>query len=384
MFIPFYFPKQGSLRVVIVGGGYAGLAALAGLREFRPDAEILVIDPRSHHLKITHLHETFRRPLSDFKVAFSTLEKRFGIRHIQTSLVYNDELLRQWQDNRYLTVNDEDIEFDYLLIATGAGSRTIEKSSRTLDIEDFTERSGAELFSERLSGSDDREKNISVVGGGATGIQFLFEIALHLRTLPFQTHLRLISSDQSVLKQFDPKLARYVEARMEELGIEHIPSHSYREQTEDSIRLEQVETGNELVLASDLTVLFVGKNPIPSLYANYFGQVVVQGKPLDRIFTAGDGSYYRALGSNALSAQSAVRKGKLAARNILRHCSAFTMLEPYLHRDMGYVINLGPTDSVGWLATERNVVGGLPATIIKEVVEAQYDLLLAGIDTYII
>jgi NADH dehydrogenase len=48
------------------------------------------------------------------------------------------------------------------------------------------------------------------------------------------------------------------------------------------------------------------------------------------------------------------------------------------------VISLGPDDAVGWLALERNVVGGYPALVVKELVEAQYDLLLAGIDTYII
>ena len=384
MFIPFYFPRPGQLRVVIVGGGYSGLAALAGIREFRPDAEIVLIDPRSHHLKITHLHETFRRPLADFQVAFSALERRFGLRHIQASLQFDDELLTQWQANRYLTVNDEDIEFDYLLIATGAGSRTLEKNGQTLDLADFTRRSGAELLREHLGETGGQTRHVSVVGAGATGIQFLFEMALYLRTLPFTTHLRLINSDKAVLKQFNPDLGRYVEARMSDLGIEHVDSHLYQKQAGGFVHIEQAETGDVRELPSDLTVLFLGKSPIPALYANQFGQVTVNGQSLDRVFTAGDGSHYRAPGSNALTAQSAVRKGKLVARNILRHCSAFPMLEPYLHRDLGYVINLGPTDAVGWLAMERNIVGGLPAAVIKELVEAQYDLLLAGIDTYLI
>jgi len=55
-----------------------------------------------------------------------------------------------------------------------------------------------------------------------------------------------------------------------------------------------------------------------------------------------------------------------------------------LHHDIGYVVNLGPTDAVGWLVAEGNIVTGLPALTIKEIVEAQYDLLLMGIDTYVI
>jgi NADH dehydrogenase len=240
------------------------------------------------------------------------------------------------------------------------------------------------LLREHLGETGGQTRHVSVVGAGATGIQFLFEMALYLRTLPFTTHLRLINSDKAVLKQFNPDLARYVEARMSDLGIEHVDSHLYRKQADNLICIEQAETGDVRELPSDLTVLFLGKSPIPALYANQFGQVTVNGQSLDRVFASGDGSHYRAPGSNALTAQSAVRKGKLVARNILRHCSAFPMLEPYLHRDLGYVINLGPTDAVGWLAMERNIVGGLPAAVIKELVEAQYDLLLAGIDTYLI
>jgi NADH dehydrogenase len=89
-------------------------------------------------------------------------------------------------------------------------------------------------------------------------------------------------------------------------------------------------------------------------------------------------------GSNAQSAQTALRKGKLAARNILRHAGPVKILEPYLHQDLGYVIGLGPSDAIGWLGLKGNVVGGLPAVVVKELVEAQYDLLLAGVDTYVL
>jgi NADH dehydrogenase len=39
---------------------------------------------------------------------------------------------------------------------------------------------------------------------------------------------------------------------------------------------------------------------------------------------------------------------------------------------------------VGWVALEGNIVAGQPAVLLKEVVEAQYDLLLAGLDTYLL
>jgi NADH dehydrogenase len=385
MFIPFYFPGKDRLRIVIAGGGYAGLAALATLREHRPDAEIVLIDPRSHHLKITRLHESFRRPLADFMIPFQALEKRFGIRHLQAELPLDEEALKQWNADRGLAVGDEWLEFDYLLMATGADFRKLEKGERALDLDDFAATAGPELLDRHLGiAAGTGERWLTVVGGGATGIQFLFEIAHFIRERRMPCRLRLVDADDAPLKQFRPELGRYAQARMDDLGIEFMPKQFFRGQAEGRIVLEGRDDGERTELPSNLALLFVGKSPVFRLETNWFGQIVTGGAVLERTFAAGDGSHYRLPGSNAMSAQTALRKGKLAARNILRHSGAVKLLEPYLHRDLGYVISLGPSDAVGWIALERNVVGGLPATVVKEIVEAQYDLLLAGVDTYIL
>lgn len=384
MFLPFYFPAKEALKIVIVGGGYAGLSALITIREHRPDAEIVVVDPRSYHLKITHLHESFRRPLADFKVPFALLEQRFDFRHVMAELKFDDAALKQWQRDRVVQFGQNELEFDYLLVAAGAGFKNLEKSSHAIGLDDFIEKSGPELLQERLAAAGSSAPWITAVGGGATGIQYLFEIAHFVRERRIPCRLRLVDAGHEVLTQFDARLGRYALARMADLGIEHVPGHFFRAQEADRIVLEAAETGELSELDSHLVLLFVGKSAGVRLHANFFGQVVLGGETLDRIFTAGDCSYYRALGSNAMTVQSAVRKGKLVARNILRHSGLVKLLEPYLHRDLGYVISLGPQDCVGWVALERNVVGGFPATVVKELVEAQYDLLLAGIDTYVL
>jgi NADH dehydrogenase len=171
---------------------------------------------------------------------------------------------------------------------------------------------------------------------------------------------------------------------MTDLGIEFFPDTRYLGQQGEQILLGDNLTGREFTLPSSISLLFVGKKLETPFSANAFGQVVVEGMTLPNIFTAGDCSVYRAVGSNTMTAQSAVRKGMLAARNILRHSGVLRLLEPYFHRDLGYVVSLGPTDAIGWLALEGNVVGGMPAMLIKELVEAQYDLLLTGLDTYLV
>jgi len=384
MFLPFYFPSKEALRLVIIGGGYSGLSALVTIREYRPDAEIVLVDRRPYHLKITHLHESFRRPLADFKVPFAALEKRFNFRYVMADLTFDDAELKQWQSDRVIPVGQEEIGFDYLLIATGAGFKKLEKSKHVIDLDDFIEKPGPEVLQENLAATGSSDPWITAVGGGATGIQYLFEIANFVRERRMPWRLRLVDSEYRVLTQFNAKLGQYTEARIADLGIEHVPGRFFRAQEANHVVLEEVETGELSELASHLTLLFVGKSASIRLHANFFGQVVLDGETLERVFTAGDCSYYRSLGSNVMTAQSAVRKGKLAARNILRHSGIVKVLEPYVHRDLGYIISLGPQDSVGWIALERNVVGGFPATVVKEIVEAQYDLLLAGIDTYVL
>jgi len=383
-FLPFYISRHKQLKIVIIGGGYAGIAALVTFLRYMPDADITIIDPRSHHLKITHLHETFRYPLQDYLIPFSALERRFGCRHVYATLIPEEETLRQWQNDKFLVVNDEILEFDYMLITSGSAVAQIDKAENIFDLHDFMTTPGSSLLDCRLDVRKNGGQFISVIGGGATGIQFLFEIAHFLRRQKIEAGLRMIHGVDRVLNQFPAGFSTYAQARMSDLNIDFYPNTYYRGQTADSIFLEENETGRKFNLPSAMSLLFLGKKSETIFFANAFGQTMVEHKPLQNIFTAGDCSVYQSFGSDTLTAQSAVRKGKLAARNILRHSGSFKLLEPYLHRDLGYVISLGPADAVGWLALEGNVVGGMPAMMIKELVEAQYDLLLTGIDTYLI
>ena len=383
-FLPFYIPQRKKLNIVIVGGGYAGITALATFVRYMPDANITIIDPRSHHIKITHLHESFRYPLQDFMVPFSSLEERFSCRHICAELYATEDNIHQWRDDKFITINEEEIEFDYVLIASGAASGRTSQENNVHDINTFLTISGSELINRSLETIDQEKPYISVVGGGATGIQFLFEIAHFIKRKKIECNLRLIHSNDRVLQQFPEGFSEYTEARMSELGIDFQQNTYYQKQTENSIFLKSKETKEEFELPSKMTLLFLGNNPGKRLSANTFGQVIIDSQTLRNIFIAGDCSNYDSYGSNTMSAQSSVRKGRLAACNILRDSSILKVFEPYLHQDLGYVISLGPKDAVGWLAIENNVVGGTPALLLKELVESQYDLLLAkGIDTYL-
>ena len=370
---------------MIIGGGYAGMAALTALTKYTKNIDITVVEPREKHLKITHLHETFRYPLSDLLVPFADLATRFNFRHIQAKLSFDENLLPQWQKDKFIVIDNEIVSFDYLLIASGVGDGAHESIENVLSLPDFITSAGSDLITEkRFKSNKTEEHSISVVGGGATGIQFLFEIKQFLRRKKIKAKLRLIHSGNQVLEQFPAGFGAHVQSRMRDLDIDFHPNTYYREQQTDKIILQEKQTKKQFDLPSTMSLLFLGKKQKNVLATNAFGQVILDQKPLPNIFAAGDCSFYNSFGSNSLSAQCAVRKGKLVARNILRHSSVIKLLEPYIHHELGYVVSLGHADAVGWLASEGNVITGLPALTIKELVESQYDLLLMGIDTYLV
>jgi len=385
-----FLPRFGSRRnprVVIVGGGYAGLATLITLRQKQPKTALVLIDPEAEHLKITHLHETLRRPLSDFLVPYRTLSRRFDCRHIRDSLRFDEETLMEWQRLKKLTVHGEALRFDYLVIATGTATIKPDQATLGYDLDSFRHNEGRLIVKNFLQQSRPPGRTVTVVGGGATGIQFLFELNDIFKEWRdhhgLRLQLRLVHSEEKPLDRFPEGFGRYVVARMEEEGIEYVGAARDLGQEGDSIVLQNREDGRTFTLTSHVNLRFVGRQP-RLLATNAFGQVVIGGTALEHVFAAGDCARFGGLGSNQQCAQVAVRKGKLVARNLLRHFGPIPLLEPYWYREPGYFVSLGPRDGVGCLGPSWNVVTGLPAFAIKEAVQAQFDLFLRGIDTYLL
>ena len=384
-FLPFYAPSALPPKLIIVGGGYAGMAALISLYRYCPKADVTLIDPSSDHLKVTRLHERIRPSSSKFKVPFSSLEQRFGFRHVMVTLNYDDDTLCQWQTDQYIAIGDELFPFDYLLLALGTKVEKIKRSDsdRVFDLDDWSNE-GFSRITESLSSLQDNQDTITVIGGGPTGIQFLFEIAHWLKSNNRQIKLRLIDGADNPLTQFNLDLTNYVKAGIVDQSIDFVPNTLFQNQDGQTLNLENKLSGETSQLSSAMTFCFVGKRSPTHLQTNAFGQVVLNRKTLSHIFAAGDCAHYHSPGSNSATAQSAVRKGKVCARNILRHSGKLKIMEPYVHQDLGYVISLGPHDAIGWLGLQANVIGGSPAVVLKELVEAQHEMLLAGIDTYLI
>jgi len=372
------------LKLIIIGGGYAGLSALITLRKQAPDAEITLIDPRPYHLIITRLHETVHRPLDSIQVPYGLLAKRFNFIHKQQAIHFDEDLLRAWDSNKVILLGEESLSFDYLLIATGSLPIQSVLEPDVFDLNAISQQGFATILEQLIASADANEKTITIVGAGPTGIQFAFEIAHVLLACHADYQLNLIEGDDKLLSPFPAAIGRYVEKRLFEKRITVLKSQFYKGKQGRDILLENSHSGDKSAHASDLTLLLLGKKPELLLHANSSGQVVLDHNVLTHIFTAGDCSHYDDFGSNLMTSQSALRKGKAAANNILLEAGILRFCLPYMHQDIGYLLSLGPDDAVGWIGSKNAIVSGLPAFLAKEGIEAQYDWLLSGVDSYVV
>ena len=377
-------------KVIVIGGGYAGLAAV--LRLAKTGAfDVLLVDRNESFLELTQLHKTVHSSLSVLQTSYSTLAKTVGFRYLQKDLSVDSNTLRVWQENGTIALGKELFPFDYLIICTGARAYPLEAGSSCVVIGkrlfslEHLKQSGLQGYVQRfLKQNPPEERALSIVGGGASGIQFLFELDDYFRTKREQCLLNLIHAEERLLSGFSESFNKHVQSLLRSRNgtIEYLPATRFIAQTEKTIILASVSDHRQFTRASHLTLLFPGVAPQPFAFeTDPQGRMFLQGEASPNIFAAGDCSIYAGSGLNALTAQAAVRKAKLVATNV--ECLASGQgLHHYDYQALGYFVSLGIWDGIGWLLAENNTLTGMPAFAIKNAVEKQFGLLLKGVDTY--
>jgi NADH dehydrogenase len=171
-------------KVVIIGGGFGGLAAAKDLAGSKYD--ITIIDKSNHHLFQPLLYQVAAAALSPGDIA-SPIRSVFGnkknVNVIMAEVTSIDKL------NRKVLFNNSSLSFDYLIIAAGNrhsyfGNDGWEKYAPGLKtLNDALKIRENVLLSleaaERIEDPEQREKylNFVVVGGGPTGVELAGAIA---------------------------------------------------------------------------------------------------------------------------------------------------------------------------------------------------------------
>lgn len=230
--------QHGRRRVVIVGGGFGGLAAARGLAA-TDDVDITLVDRRNHHLFQPLLYQVATAGLNPADIARPI---RTILAAQQNVAVLLDEVVAVDRSARTITTaSGRLLEYDYLILAAGSrhsyfGHPEWEQDAPGLKtVEDALEIRRRVLLAferaERTDDADERMANLTfvVVGGGPTGVETagaIAEIAFMALTKEFRAidpataRVVLLEGADRLLLAYSPGLSEKALRQLEALGVE--------------------------------------------------------------------------------------------------------------------------------------------------------------------
>ena len=225
-------------HVVIIGGGFGGLAAARELAN--APVRITVVDRNNHHVFQPLLYQVATAGLAPSDI---TVPIRWRLRNQQNTSVLLAEVERIDANKRVVQLNVEPrvLSYDYLIVASGAshgyfGHSEWEKNAPGLKtIEDAHEiRQRFLLAFERAETATDEvtrkaNQTFVIVGGGPTGVELAGAMSEISRgklwrefrhSDPRQSRVVLIEAGPRLLPAFPEDLAAVAKRDLEKLGVE--------------------------------------------------------------------------------------------------------------------------------------------------------------------
>ena len=224
-------------RIVIVGGGFAGLWGTRALRD--APVSILLIDRSNHHLFQPLLYQVATAGLSSPDIAAPLRHILRGQQNVEVRLATVERIE---PEARCVLLDDGSrVEYDTLLVASGATHAYFGHDDwapyapglKTLD-DALVLRRRLLLAFERAEAETDPAKreawlSFAIVGGGPTGVEMagtLAEIARHTLKREFRhidpasARVRLIEAGPRILSSFPESLSAKAQKQLERLGVE--------------------------------------------------------------------------------------------------------------------------------------------------------------------
>lgn len=367
-------------RVLIVGGGFAGLNA-AKVLGGAAGVEVTIIDRRNHHLFQPLLYQVAMAGLSPAEIAApirSLLSAYANIRVLLGNVTALDV------ERRVATADIGEFPFDYLVLACGSthsyfGHPEWERHAPGLKtLEDATEIRRRVLTAfeeaERISDEGQRRRLLTfiVVGGGPTGVELAgaigemsrYTLAKDFRSIsPDSAKVVLIEAGPRILAAFSEEQSAQAVRDLERLGVE------VRSRTSvTSIDAKGVQLGEQrLDAATILWAAGVQASPLgklAGLETDPQGRVLVEkdltakGRP--HVFIAGDQARFTHQTGKPLpgTAPVAMQQGRYIAQTILSELKGATRRD-FHFVDKGQMATIGRSRAVlemgslklsGWFA----------------------------------
>jgi NADH:ubiquinone reductase (non-electrogenic) len=324
-------------RIVIIGANFAGLTAASKLGKCY---DVTVIDPRRDFQWTPNIHEI----LSDVKketslnLDLSTIITKLGHRFINQAVTKIDS------DLQTVTLDGKQtLSYDVLLITSGHARSNYGIKGASKYASGF--RTAGNVIQihndiETALNSSKRTINISIIGGGFTGVEVLGELLRKYSTNK-RLHISVIDSAPRLLNALPEKLSDNI---LEQCESYQLSFHFNKKITD--VKKSSIHFNDQESIKSDITIWSAGTK-LPDYLESIntegssSGLVVnayLQSKEFDNIFVAGDS----ALLPKSLPKQASIAldMGQHAATNIARFC-ANKSLKPFKAGTTPVLLSLG-------------------------------------------
>jgi NADH dehydrogenase len=355
-------------KVVILGGGFAGMSAAKALGNTKFD--VWLIDKTNHHLFQPLLYQVATAALSPADIARPIREV---LSHYKNITVLMGDVESVDKNERLVRFrNGESLGYEYLIMAPGArhsyfGNDTWETfvpGLKTLS-DALKIREGILLSFEKAERCDSISEakkflNFVIIGGGPTGVELagaIAEIAHETMLTNFRridtkkTKIYLVEGSSHILPAFPVSLSQKAQDYLERFGVEVITRRRVTNVTHEGVMIEQTFIPSKNILWA------AGNQAAPVLKT--------LGVPLDRqgrvsvdpdlsipehpeLFVLGDaacaldkqGKPYPGLASVA------IQQGRHAAY-LIRHRFTKKDRPPFTYFDKGLMATIGKTKAIG-------------------------------------
>lgn len=386
--------KAGRRRVVIIGGGFAGLECarkLANDERF----EVTLIDRTNHHLFQPLLYQVATASLAAPDIARSIRQILVKARNV--TVLMDDVREIDPVGKRVICASGQEPGYDYLLLAAGArtgyfGNREWHRHTVGLkslaDAQAVRRKVLSNLEHAELTESETeraRLMTVAIVGGGPTGVELAgaFADLIHrslksnFRRIDTSTlRVVLIEAGRHLLSTYDEDQSEYAARRLRELGVEVKTGLMVKD-----IREGELEFGDGSILEAGAILWAAGIEASP-LTANLEAPRDRAGRitplpdlslPAHReVFVAGDLVAMRDVDDQVVPgvAPAAVQMGGHVARLLkeelrlegTRHAERKQDLRPrFRYRDKGMMAIIGKNHAV--MRSGRLKLNGFPAWV---------------------
>jgi NADH:ubiquinone reductase (H+-translocating) len=381
--------------VVIIGGGFGGLAAAKGLK--RCPVNVLLIDRSNHHVFQPLLYQVAISVLAPGQIASpirSLLSSQTNTSVMLGSVTGVDAASKQ------VTVDAGDkvglkIDYDYLILATGAKQTYFGHDEFAAFAPGLKSLADAESLRSRILEAfekaeieDDVERRRALltfvmVGAGPTGVEIASAIAVMARTSlrrdfrhidPTSAHIVLVDAGARPLPTFSEKLSEAAMRRLTTLGVEVRLGVAVQVVDEEGVVM-----GNERIRAKTV-VWTAGVAPSPAgmwlgTAVDRAGRVRIEPDLTvpehPEIFVIGDTASLDQDGHPLPGvAQVAMQQGRYAAKSIVHRVAGQSPLPPFRYFDKGNLAVVGKNFAV--LQSGRVQLSGFMAWLVWALVHIQF------------